>query len=421
MACRIAPPRALVPSFAALALLAGCPGSSAEGGDEDPGETGSEVDPNEACVDPGTPLIDGAKPVGEASQTGNPQFSCVSGWGSDAPWREPAWTIRLPELMSDGFFQAPQVVAHPDGGALTYGTGTLSHYGADGSMLWSEEVGSVETEMHLALEDGGTFLLSIFDWQNDSVSLTRHASDGSELELIDVPFNEALNARIWAVETSGSNIVLGVYDTDSEGQYEETLLVLDADGNELLRRSTSLFGGIGLSTNDSGTAMFGQNPGFMVSLDDGAVLGQLTPSLGAPFRVVGGAEDFYAALNAGGDFGVGVYSSVGGEQWLQAYDRAGLGDVARGVDVRDGLIVAVGSTTSLNFINTFWFNSQPMVMATDLDGNALWTDRAAAFGEASSVAIGADGSVYVSGVAEEDALPNSEPALLRWLRKYEGA
>ena len=412
----------VVVALSTVTLLTACPGTEAEegeeSGEENTSETGSDTD-EAACVDPGTPLLDGAKPVGEASKTGNPQFTCASGWGWDAEQRDAAWTVQVPDVdtMGDPFQPGPLLSAHPEGGVIVYGWGQLAHFDEQGEEVWAQELGAYQTATYVAVEAGGTFLVGITNYETDTSTLTRHDADGSELGTVDIPWNSLDYPQIWAMEVAGSDIVLGVFDTDSMGNYEETLLRLDADGNELLRKSTNLFGGTGLAVNDT-TAMFGQSPGFIVALEDGEVLGQAQASQGFAFATVGSGDRYYSALNAGADFGIVAFSNSGGEPWLQAYDRAGLGDFARVIDANDELVVAAGTTQALNLVNSYWFSNQPMIMATDTEGDALWTDRIDAFGEASAVAIGVDGGVYVAGLAEQDGPPNEELPMIRWLRKY---
>ena len=424
MACRFPPITVFAPSMVALALLTACPGGGSEGDEDETSgsETGTEAGNNELCEDPGTALFDEARPVGAASKTGNPPYVCASGWGWDAAWNEPAWSIRLPSVdtgQDEPWQPAAFVIAHPEGGVVTYGSGDMRHYDSDGNEVWSESLGGFEVDMYMAVEEAGTLLVARNNYQGQNGVLTRFGVDGSEMETIEITWNTLDFTSIWALETSGPNIVLGAYDEDSNGEYEETLLVLDPEGNELLRRSRTLFGGIALAVDDNGTAIFGNNPAFVVSLADGAVLGQITPSQGFAFGLVGSGDRYYQAGNITNDFSVGAYTATGAEQWLQSYDRAGLSDFARVLDARDGVVVAAGTTSGLNWAKSYWTNSQPMILATDTEGNALWHDRIDAFGDAIDLTIGADGSVYLSGIGETDTPPNTEPEQLRWLRKYD--
>ena len=120
-----------------------------------------------------------------------------------------------------------------------------------------------------------------------------------------------------------------------------------------------------------------------------------------------------------GDFGVGRYTSLGGETWLQGYDRATLGDSARAIAVgSDGNLAVAGTTSMLNFTGSYWYNTQPLVFGVDADGNALWSDRIAAHGEASGVAVAVNGDVYVTGFADAGEIDDNDPPIMMWLRRY---
>ena len=405
-----------------MLLLSACPASPAEG--EEGVETGESESGGEqgACTDPGSELLAEVRPSPRPSQNGNPVIICSSGWGSDAPTRDPSWTLTLPNDPSQEFYQSPMLLAaHPEEGVIGYSPGFLAHYDASGEEVWSNDSLPVEASIVIEPESAGTFLVATYDYNADDSTLMRYAADGSEIGEINVMWNEPSYAQIWAMQSYGEDILLGTYDADSQGNFEETLLHLDSQGGELLRRSTSLFGGLGLAVNDAGSVLFGSSPGFVVSLEDGGVLGQLQPSAGFGNTFVGMGADFYGAINVAGDFGFGAYSSLGDERWLQQYDRAGQQDSPRALDAANGVVVAAGSTSVLNFSAvSFWFSSQPMVMAADSEGNALWIDRIDAYGDANDVAIGADGAIYVSGLAEEDGPVAENAGLIRWLRKYEG-
>ena len=399
----------------AFALAACADRPSVEEGDETSESEGGAGD----CVDNGSVLLDSARPAPPPNPRGNPAFSCTSGWGTDAPTREAEWTVRVEDEANTEFWQTALFVeALADAGAVVYGSGLAAAYDGEGEELWTMSL-PVEAVVQALAEPSGSVLIGIYDYNAPSApfSLTRYeGATGELIEPVQIAWNEPEYGQVWAMETLGDNLVLGAYDADSMGQFEETLLYVDRDGNELLRRSTSLFGGLALAVTEGGVALFGASPGFLVSLDDGAVLGQLTPSAGFSFNFVGMGDRFYAALGANNDLSMGAYSSVGTEQWLQGYDRATLFENANRIDARDGVIVVAGSTSLLNFNKVEWYSSQPLVLAADSEGNALWRDLIDARGDAIDVAIGGDG-IYVSGVAEE-AENTSELPPLRWLRKY---
>lgn len=412
-------PRPLVQSVALLAIvvgITGCPGDP--GVDEDDGSDDG-FDQPQACEEPGSPLLDHAKPVELPGPDAQP-FACGTGWATDAPQLNPTWTIELPSPATEFGDVAVRIDAHPDGGVVAVAPGLFARYDADGEPLWNmgDEV-STEADVAMVVEQAGTIVLSVFNWSDSSGSIDRYAADGSLIGAVPIPWNGG--GDVWALETNGAELLIGAFDYDMEGSWETTLLRLDADDNVLLRKSTSMTNGGQLAVNDDGTAVFGSFPSFIVSLDSGAVLGQLTPSNGQPASVIGLGNDFVMVGNAAGDLSVGRYSEAGAEQWLQTYDRAALGDNGRAIDVGpDGSIVAVGTTSLLDFSLVWWFGTQPWVVGVDADGNAVWADRIGVVGDATDVAIGSGGEVYVSGGAEGIAeQPDGEPPLFNWLRRYD--
>lgn len=409
----------------ALALLTACtpPGvdDGETGGTAETGESGDTGDVDvDACIDPGTELLPNAKPALLPTAQSGVTYTCTTGWGTNAPRLEPEWTVQIGGMLNNFDFVPPSVVAHPDGGVLVVGLGEFAHYGADGEPLWSNDV-IVSGQLNLAVEDAGTILLSIYNWNSADTSLTRYNADGTVVGEVAIPWN-GTQPSIWGVTTFGSDIVIGANDEDSQGNYETTLIRLDLDGNVVLRKSTNQAGGNALAVTDSGVALFGTFPGFLVDLDSGAVLGMLTPTSGNISTARSSGDEFIVAAgvqNTTADLGIGRYSSAGVEQWLQSYDRATLNDSGRAVAVgADGGFVVVGSTSLLDFTNSWWFNSQPVVFGVDADGNALWTDRIAAHADPTSVAIGVDGDVYVAGIADAGEGNQDEPPTIAWLRRY---
>ncbi|PRP97311.1 hypothetical protein [Enhygromyxa salina] len=403
--------------LAALTLLTACPG--ADGDDDAADETSDTEDTGEAqvCIDPGTVLLPNAKPA-KVPLPNSSTFTCTNGWGTDAPQKDPKWTIQLGEVDDDFFFAGVGLEAHPDGGVVLAAAGSLARYDAQGEELWAlDQVASPQTQPYLAVDEAGTIVFATYTWQNDDIEVVRYDADGGELGPVAIPWNSSY-PNLWAVRTFGQDIVLGGFDEDMGGSYEQLLMRINPAGEVVLRKSTNLAGGQILAVNASGTAMFGSFPGFLVSLDNGAVVGSLTPSVGGPTMVVGGGDDFYMTGGANGDLSVGRYSSGGTERWLQTYDRATVNDQGRAIAVAGGEVVVVGSTNLLDGSDAYWFGTQPIVLATDADGNALWSDRISAHGDASAVAIGTAGEVYVAGSAEEDGPPNQEPPLIQWLRSY---
>jgi hypothetical protein len=324
-------------------------------------------------------------------------------------------------VLSDFGFVLVNIEAHPDGGVVVAASGVFARYDGDGEQLWSMP-GEItpQTDAAMVVEDAGTIVLAVYNWSDDSGSVNRYAADGTLVGSVAIPWNSP-NGSVWALATNGPELLVGASDFDAQGSWETTLMRLDADGNLLLRKSTNMTNNGQLAANDNGSAVFGSFPTFIVALDNGAVLGQLAPSIGQPSRVEGLASDFVMTGTANGDFSVGRYSETGAEHWLQTYDRAALGDSGRAIDVGpDGSVVAVGTTSLLDFSNVAWFGSQPWVVGVDGDGNALWSDRIAAMGDASDVSIGPGGVVYVAGSAEGlGGNDPSNPPMLGWLRRYD--
>lgn len=399
--------------IAALTLLAACPGAQ---GDDDTTDTGDTGDTGEAlvCIDPGTELLPEVKPA-TVPLPGSSNYTCTSGWGTDAPQKDSQWTVQVGETVTDFSFSPVVLGAHPDGGVVIAAGGLFARYDADGEQMW--EQASVSGPALVVVEEAGTIVLATRDWDSNDVAVTRYNADGSEVGAVAIPWNNP-SPNVWALATFGQDLIVGAFDDDMNGSYEQTVIRLDAAGEVILRKSTNLVNGPVLAVNDSGTAVFGSSPGFLLSLENGAVLGNLTPSAGFPAMVVGGGDDFYLAGNSSGDLSVGRYSGGGSERWLQTYDRASLNDQGRAVAVAGDQIVVVGTTNLLDSANAYWFGTQPVVIAVDADGNAVWSDRISAHGEATAVVIGSAGEVYVAGSAEGDGPANQELPLLQWLRRY---
>jgi hypothetical protein len=402
-------------TLALLGVLAACTDTAAE--DDGDGETGDSADTGEAlaCIDPGSELLPEAAAVEVPTDVSS--ITCASGWATDAPTRSADWTVQLGEVSEELYFAPVYMEGHPEGGVVMIATGSFSRYDAAGDPLWSNDLAMTgQQQFALTVEEAGTIVRSIYDWNNETVTIERFDADGNLVEPITVMWN-SIYPSVWGLESFGSDLIIGAFDEDADGFYENTLIRLDAAGNQLLRKSTNMANGQILAVSDAGTVMFGTSPGFLVSLENGAVLGTLSPSTGFPSTVVGGSADFFMAGGGSGDLVLGRYSGVGTERWLQAYDRAGLGEQSQAVDVgADGTIVVGGTTQALDFIGGSWFGTQPLVIAADADGNALWTDRMAAYGNVAAVAV-SDG-VYVAGMAETEAVAGQEPGLLYWLRRY---
>jgi hypothetical protein len=412
--------------FAAAALLAACtpPAADDEGETGESGETG-DTGSTDDCVDPGTELLpDIVKPAILPMPQTATMYMCTSGWGTDTSRLASDWTVQVGDPVSDFNYLPPVLVAHPDGGVVIATLGEVAHYGSDGEPLWSNP-GVVNGQMYLAVEEAGTILLGAYDWGNEDTFLNRYAADGTLMGEIAIAWNSQY-ANIWGVTTFGTDIVLGANDEDEQGFYESTLLRLDVDGNVLLRKSTNLANGNALAATSGGVALFGTFPGFLVDLDSGAVLGMLTPTSGNIGAVIGAGDEFIVASNvnnATNDLGIGRYSSIGGEQWLQSYDRATLSDFGRGVAADgNGNFVVVGNTQMLDFSDQYWFNTQPVVFGVDADGNPLWTDRISAHADTTAVAVDLDGHVYVAGMGDAgigfDENSGEQPPVVAWLRRY---
>ncbi|MFO7561315.1 MAG: hypothetical protein R6X02_01625 [Enhygromyxa sp.] len=401
-----------------MAATTGCPSGPGGEGGEDGTDEGSEQPP-QGCEEPGTPLFEGAKVVELPGPNAQP-VSCGSGWATDAPQLDPSWTVELPVSSSQFGFLAMFIDAHPDGGVVVAATGLFARYDGDGELLWSlpGEIGD-QTNIVMAVEEAGTIILAVYNWSDDSGTVDRYDADGMLIETVAIPFNSP-NGNVWGLATEGSELIVGAMDLDAQGSWKTTLLRLDAGGELLLRKATNMTSAGQLAVNGNGSVVFGSFPTFIVSLDNGAVLGQLAPSLGQPSRVAGFDNDYVMAGTAAGDFAVGRYSEAGVERWLQTYDRAGLVDAGRAIDVGpEGSIVAVGATALLDFNDIFWFGTQPWIVGVDGDGEALWSDRIAAVGDATAVSIAGGGEVYVAGGAEGLREGDSEPPMLAWLRRYD--
>jgi hypothetical protein len=415
----------LVVLLLASVAVPGCPSDSPADGDDDGTDDGTGQP--QVCAEPGSDLLDNTKPAPLPSAD-SPAFSCSTGWATDAPPRDPAWTLEIPFTTSEYGSLGGVLAVHPDGGVVVAGSGLFARYDADGVQLWTV-AGAVgqDAQVYLVVEASGSIVLSVYDWVDDSSSIRRYAADGTSMGVVAIPWNDPSYGQVWGLETNGDELVVGAFDIDAQGSWEATLLRLDADDNLLLRKSTNMTNSGQLAVNDAGTAVFGNFPSFLLALENGAVLGTLAPSQGGMTDVVGYGADFVVAgvtagLNNGGsDFSVGRYSSAGAERWLQTYDRATLSDNSRAIAAgSDGSIVAVGSTSLLETGNVYWYSSQPWVVGVDGDGNATWSDRISAVGEATSAGIGSQGEVYVLGIAEGlDIDPMfGGPNRVAWLRKY---
>lgn len=416
-------------TFAALTLLAACPSVEADDGSN-----------TEACLDPGTPLLPDAKP---APIPRSSKVSCTSGWGTDAPQRDAAWTIQVTEESSDFLFHSPIVLgAHPDGGVVMAASAVFARFDRDGDQLWAvDDIPSVNAQVVLLVEPAGTIVLSTYDLNTEETTVVHYDADGELLETVAIPWNSPDSnwsgktniwggqANVWGLASFGTDLVIAGVDADMSGSHVPTLIRLDPAGDVVSRMSSGLAEGQVLAVNDNGTAIFGGSPGVLVSLEDGEVLGDLTQSTGFPNMAVARGEDFFMAGAAAGDLSIGRYSSAGAERWLETYDRASLDDQGNGVAVAGEQLVIVGSTSLLDFNNSSWtawgfsswFVIQPIVLAIDVDGEVLWSDRISAHGDATAVAIGNEGEVYVAGSAERVVPPNelgSSP-VMQWLRRYD--
>lgn len=423
---RLLPRTHLVALFLASVVLPGCPSDSPIDGEDD-GTDDGPGDP-QVCADPGSLLLDSAKPAPLPSAD-SPPFTCSTGWATDAPQLDATWTIEIPFSTSEYGSIGGTITTHPDGGVVVAGTGLFARYDENGDEVWSEAgVVPADAQVYLATEASGSIVLAFQDWVNESNSIARYAADGSSLGAVAVPWNDVGYGQVWGLETSGDELVIAAFDLDAQGSWEATLLRLDAADNLLLRKSTNMTNSGQLAVNSGGTVVFGSFPSFLLALDNGAVLGTLAPSQGGLVDVVGYGDDFVMAgvssgvNNGGSDFAVGRYSSTGSERWLQTYDRATLSEGARAIAAQPGgSIVAVGSTSLLDFSNNYWYSTQPWMVGVDADGNATWSDRISAVGEATSVVFGAQGEVYVLGIAEGLEIDPSfgEPNRVGWLRRYD--
>lgn len=394
-----------------LPLLPACTAGPIGGEDGDEGsDTGDPGD----CVDPGSPLYEGVPAVGEAPDS-DPPIVCSQGWASDAPTLDASWTVPVASSL-DGF---PPVMleAHPGGGVVVLTRDRLARFDADGGEMWVETGIGLADQASLHVEEAGTIVISVYSWEGGTNGLTRYGADGSNMGVVPVPFNDP-EAQVFGLAGYGEDLLIGAFDMGPDGFWEATLLRVGPGGEELLRKSNPSIGGSPvLAVSDDGVVLF-SNAGFLLDVDNGAVLGNLNPSMGGMNWAEADGAGFYTVGNAAGDLSVGRYSSAGGEQWLQTHDRAGAFEAGRALAAGPGAgAVVVGSEAALD-AGSVWFGSQPWIVGVDGEGNALWTDRVAVFGEASAAAVDAEGGVYVAGLAELDPGSGSI-ALELWLRKYE--
>ena len=402
-----------LPLLLSAPLLLACPGTGGDAGEDqaDDADTGSTLEGE--CFEPGSLLIDRARKVELPKPSQVSGMSCSEGWASDAPGREALWTTDLGDVQ-DNF--APSLLrAHPDGGVVHAGSGAIRRLSADGEVLWTREGPDQYSQYTMVVDADGSILATAWDWNSYTLSSYRIGDDGSDIGNLEIPLISEY-ATVWAMEWLGPDLILGCDDITMEGYEQPTLLRISAlTGEELLRKSNPSVFGRPFAVNQSGTVLFG-NP--LVAGSNGAVLGTLTLSQGGPAAAVGVGDDFFLA-GTDGDFLVARYSQYGNERWLQTYDRFGSSEQARAIaPTGDGGVVVVGLETSPPG-DFYWYSSQPMVLAVDADGNALWRDRIASPGEANAVAVAADGSVYIAGIAElEPPGPGQASGLFTWIRKY---
>jgi hypothetical protein len=402
-------------SLLASVALAACT-TSAPAEDDETGDEGNL--PVQACAEPGSALLDTTEPAGEPDESLG--FVCTNGWASDAPSRVAIWTVQLPWSDTNFGWSNTTMQAHPGGGVVLAHDALFARVDGDGELLWNRSTMiPSEARVVMAVEPAGTILLAVYDWSGGGSIVERYDADGDLIGAVTLPWNDPQGGEVWALVPDAGELLVGAYDLDQQGWTKTTVMRLDGAGNLLLRKATNMTNDGLLVANAANSLVFGRFPTFVLARDTGAVLGNLTPSAGQPLAVVGVGSEFMAASAAGG-FGVGRYSSVGAEQWLQVYTRANLGgDTARAItaDPDGERIVAVGTTSSLSF-DGWWFGTQPQVIALDRDGDPLWTDRIDALGEANGVAFGADGGLYVTGLAEGVG-GGQAPPLVRWLRRYQ--
>lgn len=396
---------------AALALAPACT-SDAPGDESDPDGAEEPL----ACAKPGSALLDSSQVVGEVSPDAQP-IRCSAGWASDAPQLDPVWTLEVSSSAQPNF-SGTQIGAHPDGGVILAGPGLFARYDSEGEQQWSKPSAILsDNQAVLLVEAAGTILIATFNWNTNNSWITRYAADGATVGAVTV-IDGNTAGNVWGLASYGEDLIIGTIDP--ENSWKTTLIRLDAKGDEVLRKASNLANPGLLAVNGSGTVAFGSFPTFLLSADKGAVLGNLAPNNANAALVVGFGDDFMVTGGTATDLFVGRYAGSGSERWSQTYDRANLNDMGSGLAVGpEGGVVVTGNTTALQLDDAWWFAGQPLVLGLDADGNALWSDRIAAFGNADAVAIGTEGEVYVVGTAQGlSSTQQQAPPLIGWLRCY---
>lgn len=397
-----------------------CTDDGGEGADEvadgEDGTTGGDTSCSAAGSEPGAALEGRVVEVSSGASEGFGQ--CSSGWATDAPAREPEWAAYVGQ-SPEGFVDM-KVEAYPGGGAVVLTNNVFARFDGAGELLWSSSAGLESAgRVALAVEPEGTILAAYWSWEDDSTGFERYDGDGNTLGAVEVAFNSP-SARVWGIERLGEDLMIACEDEGAQGFFQSTLLRVNPMGEVVLRKGNPSLFSTDFAVTPGGQVLFS---GVLLSAEDGGVFGNLTPSTGNIQAGNNVGEDFVVTVS-NADFSVGRYSTFGTERWLQGYDRAGNFERALAVaGTESGELVAVGSVPIVNFENLgYWYTSEPQIIATDADGNALWADRVAMLGEAMDVAIGEDGAIYVVGGAEGTAVQSDEfgdwPVVERWIRRY---
>lgn len=381
----------------------------------DAGPDGDEGEPEPVCPETGNPLLPELPRVLPAYTDG-----CeASSWASEVEAEvEVAWTIELERGSSSS---SMLVVPSADGAVAISGrralwvssTGEITSQRDLGNVpAWNQVRGSLDGRLVVTGSTGNAPFYRVLDER------------GSELwlRLLDPNFG------VPALLLDGSDVLLGNRDFNGD----EWMLRIQRWGI-----TGSKKGELALTTNSDwfvrdGAGHYAVMSNLLEVYDsEGTLLGSVPVGAENPdayvFQIVGAETGFYAA----GGGSVPFVSKVSVENDQVALDWTyTLGDPTDSWQIADALavlpdggVVIVGAEDKIRVIwpmsllTTF---QQPYVLALDPDGQPMWGERIGVPGQALGVAVGAEGEVYVGGIAQAGPPGEYGNAILStWVRRYD--
>jgi hypothetical protein len=412
------------PSTFAIPLLAlplSCTGGEDGEGEEvadetTGGETTGDGDGDGGpCTEPGT-TVPGIEPFQPADD--DPLPTCAEGWASDAPLADPSWAVALEPAELPGYYYSynvpPVVRALPGKQAVVAQGLELQWFDGSGERTATLEHGldinfsGLSRDVIVARDDGHVFAAG----RENGDIVIREFLDGEIVGDIAVPTPGETNSVVALQEFSPDEWLLVGNEFDPNEGSEMFFMRVDAQGQTIMRKATSggycyycyAYASIG-TLDAAANLLFGSpNALFVVDADTGMVLNNTTlPGLRSVAGSPTGAGFAWVSstfLNSS-DATITAINGVAVQQWTQTYERISSGnDGFVTVDAMpEGGYVAGGSEAIWWEPGQFVTRSQPIVIAVDEQGAALWKGRLAIPGDVRSVDVASDGSVAATGLA----------------------